>query len=132
MDERRRILLRRSLSVIAIAFGALTLFAGGRVLFLGVDPGYVVFRPLLVFNTTMGVVYLVAGLAFWRDARWSRRAAGIVLALNLGVLAAVVALHQSGAEVAIDSVRAMIFRSAIWAALFLGAHLSHRRNGGSP
>lgn len=38
----------------AVLFGAATLVAGGRVL-LGADPGYEVFRPLLVYNTAMGV-----------------------------------------------------------------------------
>ena len=43
------------------------LVAGGRVL-LGGDPGYVVYLPLLVFNTAMGVAYLFTGVRAWFDA----------------------------------------------------------------
>lgn len=45
--------LRRVLALIALVFGLVTLVAGGRVL-AGADPGYVVFRPLLLYNVAMG------------------------------------------------------------------------------
>ena len=45
-------------------FGVATLFAGSRVL-LGSDPGYEVFRPLLIYNTAMGAAYLAAGITVW-------------------------------------------------------------------
>ena len=44
--ERYRV-PRRFMAVIA-RFRLVTILAGGRVLFGGVDPGYVVFRPLLI------------------------------------------------------------------------------------
>ena len=63
---------RRILAFVAIAFGLLTVFAGGRVL-AGADPGYVVFRPLLVFNFAMGFVYVAAGVAALRSAELGKR-----------------------------------------------------------
>lgn len=126
---RYRLLLRRLMAVIAIAFGLLTIFAGGRVLFGGVDPGYVVFRPLLAFNTVMGVVYAIAGVALWRDRHRSVRAAGMIVALNLAALGTIVVLYSSGGGVAVDSLRAMTFRSAVWLALLVGAWLTRSFNG---
>ena len=118
--QRRRSLLRRITSVVAVSFGVVTVLAGGRVLFGGADPGYVIFRPLLVFNAMMGVAYVIAGVAIWRDLRWSRSAAGMILALNLAVLGAIGVLYATGGGVAADSLRAMAFRSAVWFVLWMG------------
>jgi hypothetical protein len=126
---RHRVLLRRVMSAVAVAFGLLTLVAGGRVLFLGVDPGYEIFWPLLVFNTTMGIVYGIAGVAFWRDLHWSVRAAGTIVALNIAVLGMIGVLYTSVGGVAVDSLRAMAFRSAVWLALLVGAWLTRPVTG---
>ncbi len=45
----------RSAAVVGLVFGLATLAAGGTVL-LGRDPGYLVYRPLLLFRTTTDVV----------------------------------------------------------------------------
>ncbi|GAB1412032.1 hypothetical protein MASR1M97_07680 [Candidatus Desulfobacillus denitrificans] len=84
--------VRRLCAGIAVAFGAVTLFAGGRVL-LGADPGYTVFRPLLVFNTAMGAAYAAAGAAIWRDLAWGRNCAGAIFLLNLLALAGIAAVR---------------------------------------
>ncbi|TAK51874.1 MAG: hypothetical protein EPO25_15415 [Gammaproteobacteria bacterium] len=118
--------LRGLLALVAIAFGVLTLFAGGRVL-AGADPGYVVFRPLLVFNTLMGLAYVTAGVLIWRDLRRGRIAALAIFLLNLLVLAAIVWLYRQGAAVAVDSLRAMSLRTGVWLALFLGVAWLVRR-----
>lgn len=99
-------------------FGVATLFAGGRVL-LGSDPGYVVFRPLLIYNTSMGVAYLAAGITVWRSVNAGRRAAGAVFLLNLLVLVGILVVYRSGGAVAVDSLRAMTFRTVVWLALFV-------------
>jgi len=65
-------MIRILATAIAVLFGIATLFAGGRVL-LGSDPGYVVFRPLLVYNVLMGLAYVAAGIIFWRSARGPER-----------------------------------------------------------
>lgn len=116
------------LGFVAVAFGLATIVAGGRVLG-GADPGYVVFRPLLLFNTAMGGVYVVAGIVALRSlARGKLAAAGIFL-LNLLVLGIIGYLYVAGSAVAIDSIRAMTFRTGVWLVLFLGlAWLDRRRH----
>jgi hypothetical protein len=105
---------------IAVLFGVATLFAGGRVL-LGSDPGYEVFRPLLIYNTAMGVAYLAAGVALWRSVNAGRYAAGAIFLLNLAVLVAIFVIYRSGGAVAVDSLRAMTLRTVVWLALFIAA-----------
>lgn len=61
-------MLRRAIALAAGVFGLVTIVAGTRVL-TGADPGHVVFRPLLIFNTIMGFVYVLAAVQIWRDDR---------------------------------------------------------------
>ena len=70
---------------VAASFGLVTIFAGGRVL-AGADPGYIVFLPLLIFNTVMGVIYVVAALVIWRSIDHGKQVAAIIFGLNLLVL----------------------------------------------
>lgn len=105
-------------AVVAIVFGLVTLGAGGTVL-AGRDPGYVVYRPLLLFNTVMGLAYIAAGVLAWRGALRGRNAAAVILVLNVLVLVGVIYLYRTGAAVAVDSVRAMSFRSGVWLVLLL-------------
>ncbi len=107
-------------AAVAILFGVATLFAGGRVL-LGSDPGYVVFRPLLIYNATMGVAYVVAGLAIWRSLDRGRYAAGAIFLLNLLVLVGIIVVYSRGGAVAVDSLRAMTLRTVVWLGLFVAA-----------
>lgn len=112
---RARILM----AAVGIGFGLMTLFAGARVLG-GADPGYVVFRPLLLFNTAMGVAYVAAGIAMLRNVVHGKRAAGAIFALNLVALATIAALFASGSAVAGASLGAMTLRTVVWFALFAG------------
>jgi len=102
---------------IATLFGLLTIFAGTRVL-LGSDPGYVVFRPLLIFNTIMGIVYLLAAFTIWRNIKKGKHMAAVIFLLNLFVLVVIFILYMKGSLVAVDSVRAMSLRTVVWFVLF--------------
>jgi len=119
--------LRMFAVAIAILFGVITLFAGGRVL-LGADPGYVVFRPLLVYNFTMGFAYIAAGVTLLRVVRQGKYAAGAIFALNSLALLGIVTVYARGGAVAVDSLRAMTLRTVVWLVLFLIAAWVHRRS----
>ncbi len=106
------------MGAIAILFGIATLVAGGRVL-LGSDPGYIVFRPLLVYNTIMGLAYVIAGAYILRRIVRGRYAAGAIVVANLLVLGGIVLVYRTGGGVATDSLQAMTIRTAVWLGLFL-------------
>jgi hypothetical protein len=101
-----------------VLFGLVTLVTGVSVL-AGRDPGYLVYRPLLVFNTVMGVVYVVAGVLAWRRARVAWMAAAGIAGANVLVLAYIAALHRAGGPTAPESVRAMLLRAGAWLVLTL-------------
>lgn len=119
-------LIQRALSTVAVVFGIATIVSGSRVL-LGGDPGYVVFRPLLIFNSAMGLAYVASGIVAWNDARRGWRSALAVFILNGIVLAIVGYLHLSEGIVAVESVLAMIFRSSVWGGLTFGWYWIDRR-----
>ena len=100
-------------------FGFVTIFAGVSVL-TGTDPGYIVFLPLLVYNTVMGFAYIGVGVLAWQNLNRGRNAAAIIFGLNLLVLAAICVLYSPGGPVAEDSLRAMSLRTAVWFVLFIG------------
>jgi hypothetical protein len=112
-------LAQRILGFVGVAFGLATIVAGGRVL-AGADPGYVVFRPLLFFNTAMGVVYVATGVITLRSVARGKLAAAAIFALNLLVLGIIGYVYATTSDVAIDSIRAMSFRTFVWLVVFLG------------
>ena len=116
------------MALAAALFGLATIIAGSRVL-TGSDPGYIVFRPLLIYNTAMGIAYVAAGVIAWRNLDRGKYAAATIFVLNFLVLGATGYLYASGSAVAIDSLRAMIFRTVAWLVLFLGmVWMSHRNH----
>lgn len=112
-------IIQRALVLIAVLFGLATIIAGSRVL-LGSDPGYIIFRPLLIYNTLMGVLYLAAGIIAWRSLKQGTYAAAGIFVLNLLVLLIIYFLYTKGSSIAIDSLRAMGLRTVVWMVLFVG------------
>ena len=115
-------------AIVAMIFGVATVAAGMRVL-LGSDPGYTVFRPLLLFNTAMGFAYFFVGVLAWKRSGLGARGAGIVAVLNLAVLGGIALLYSPGGPVAITSFKAMAFRTVVWVVLFLVLLWASRQAG---
>jgi hypothetical protein len=98
----------------ALVAGLLTVLAGWSVLSGVREVGHAVFLPLLVFNSAMGVWYLMTAalILSWRGAaRWS---AGLIAVGNGLVLMALLLLVM---PVAPDSQAAMILRTGLWLAI---------------
>lgn len=112
-------IMQNVLVTVAVLFGLLTIFAGTRVL-LGSDPGYIVFRPLLIYNSVMGIVYVAAGIIAWRNIKQGMYVSAAIFVLNLIVLITIFFLYTEGHSVAVDSLRAMSLRTGVWFTLFAG------------
>lgn len=119
-----RLRARQLAAVVAILFGIVSVAAGWSVL-AGRDPGYQVYRPLVVFNTAMGLAYIATGVSAWRRASGDRVAAAVIVLANALMLAYIVVMMRAGTA-AVDSIRAMIFRTAVWLVL-LGMLVWSRR-----
>ena len=98
---------------VAIAFGVLTVFSGGRTLLGSADMGAVV-PFVLWFNTLAGLAYVVAGLGLWQGRRWAWPLSFAIFAATLLVFAAF-GLHVArGGAFEMRTVYAMALRSAVW------------------
>ncbi len=118
------------LALVAILFGLVTIWVGSSV-FMGVNPGYFVYQPLLIFNTLMGGLYLLTGGIALFSVKKSVQLAAITFALNLIALATVFYLFKESNEIAaqglepenkiaIESLAAMTFRTLVWLILLIG------------
>ena len=131
MGRSRRIRIVQWVSaLVAALFGLVTIVAGARVL-AGSDPGYIVFRPLLIYNTAMGAAYVAAGVIAWRNAEPGKYAAAAIFVLNLLVWGAIAYLYAAQSSVAIESLRAMTLRTVVWLGLFLALAWVSRRSARS-
>ena len=104
--------LSKVAAVLAFIIGAMSVFAGGRVL-LGQDPGYYVIDWLPIYNFVMGALtVLVVAPLIWRGSRWALPAALATLAAHSLVM---VVLRSAYSDVvAPDSLRAMTIRMVAW------------------
>lgn len=121
---------QRVSALVAALFGVATLFAGGRLLFGLGEAGYVVVPAVLVFNTVMGVFYLVAAVLIARSLEMGRVAAVAIAILNLAVLALIILRRTTGGIVANETLVAMTLRTVVWAGIFaLLSRALHRSVG---
>jgi hypothetical protein len=98
---------------VAIAFGVLTIFSGGRTLLGSADAGAVV-PFVLWFNTLAGLAYVVAGLGLWQGRRSACPLSFVIFAATLLVFAAFGLHVAQGGAFEMRTVYAMSLRSAVW------------------
>lgn len=85
----------RVMGVVAIVFGGLTVFSGGRALFGGTEAQAAVGNAVpfvLWFNFMAGFGYVMAGVGLWLGRRWALWAAA-ALALTTGLVALAFGIH---------------------------------------
>ncbi len=104
-------------TVIAVAFGLLTIKSGGSVIFIDgaarVDAGsYVPF--VLWFNFLAGFVYLLAGVGLFLQKEWAARLAILIVitTITVFVLYGLHILNEGAYE--LRTVVAMSLRTAVW------------------
>jgi hypothetical protein len=104
----------RLAALIALVIGLLTIVEGGIVL-LGIETKpYPVLPWLLRYNVLMGFVSLAAGHGLWREQGWAGTLSRTVLACHGAVFLLLLGMHLLGKTVAVQSIGAMLFRTAIW------------------
>jgi hypothetical protein len=113
------------LPLVAVAFGLMTIWEGGNVLFgretaRRAAGSYVPF--VLWFNFLAGFAYVAAGIGLWKRARWS---VGLSFGILVGTAAVFVAFGVhilSGGPYESRTLVAMTLRTAVWLVLALWAY----------
>lgn len=116
----RTSLMLRIAGGVAIAFGVLTIFSGGRTLLGSADMGAGV-PFVLWFNTLAGLAYFVAGLGLWQGRRWAWPLSFAIFAATLLVFAAFGLYVAWGGAFEMRTVFAMALRSTVWGSIALVA-----------
>jgi hypothetical protein len=120
----------RILGGLAVAFGIMTLFSGGMVLFGPDDAreaaGAVV--PLVLwFNFASGFLYVAAGVGIFLAMPWGRTLA-YAIAAALGVVMAAFVWHILGVEAwEMRTLGALTLRLAFWIAVASLVHIRPAR-----
>lgn len=97
------------LGLMSVVVGSLTL--------LGVKQhGYLVLGWLVAYNVALGVPSVFVGGGILKRCWWSPKAAVAIFTSHFAVLGVVVALWATSSA-ASESMRAMVFRSVLWAGI---------------
>ncbi len=102
---------------VAIVFGALTVFAGGRALFASDAAIGDVVPFVLRFNFMAGFVYILAGVGLLRQERSSVWISLAILAVTFLVMAALGIYIQQGGAYETRTLAAMTLRIVVWAVI---------------
>lgn len=104
-------ILKKIAGFLALFIGLMSVFSGSKVLF-GIDTkDYDVLTWLVVYNVIFGLISIFTAYLIWRDNEKSKSLILFILAMHFIVL---VYLKFFSETVALESVKAMIFRTSIW------------------
>ena len=113
------------ISLLAIAFGLLTLKSGGEVLFIdgaGREAAGNFVPSVLWSNFIMGFLYIIAGIGIWLQKRWAVWLALFILVSTLTVFATFGIHILQGGLFEQRTVGAMILRSVVWLVVSIFAY----------
>jgi len=129
MNASRADIRLKSVAVLAVLFGLLTVFSGGRTLFGGdaerLAAGAVV-PFVLWFNFSAGFAYVACGLGLWGRRRWSVPLAVVIAVATAAVFAAFGVHAMGGGAYETRTVGAMALRTMLWAGIAWTAYRTIR------
>ncbi|HET7804300.1 MAG TPA: hypothetical protein VFL53_08660 [Pseudolabrys sp.] len=112
-------------SFVAVAFGIVTVFVGGRTLFGGsverAAAGNIV-PFVLWFNFAAGFAYIIAGFGIFRWKRWAAQLSAAIALATVTVFGALVVYIFLGGAFETRTVAAMTIRSLVWIAIAGGMY----------
>ncbi len=106
------------MALVAMLFGAATIYAGGNVLFGGGAAAAGNYVPFVVgFNFLAGFAYVAAGIGIWLRRRWAGPLALALAVLTAAVFAAFGGYVAMGGVYEKRTVFAMTLRTLVWTAI---------------
>lgn len=129
MKTSRADVLVKAAAGVAVVFGLLTVFAGGRMLFgseaARVGAGASV-PFVLWFNFGAGFAYVVCGLGLWTRRRWSVTLA-VMIAVATALVFAAFGIHAlTGGAYEARTVGVMSLRTLLWVGIVWTAYRAIR------
>lgn len=112
----------KTLGLIAVIFGVMTVFAGGTALFggAGVQQAVGDAVPLVLrFNFAAGFAYILAGFGLLLARPWSVWVSAAIAVGSLAVLGYLALYVMQGGAFEPRTVLAMAFRTLVWGVIFV-------------
>ncbi|MCK4562527.1 MAG: hypothetical protein KAT78_06445 [Flavobacteriaceae bacterium] len=104
-------ILKKLAAILALFIGVMSVFAGSKVL-LGIDSkDYNVLTWLVSYNVILGLISIVTAYFIWKEISKGKNLTLFILIMHFMVF---LYLKFFSETVAIDSIKAMIFRTSIW------------------
>ncbi len=104
-------ILKKLAAILALFIGVMSVFAGSKVL-LGIDSkDYNVLTWLVSYNVILGVISIITAYFIWKDISKGKNLTLFILIMHFMVF---LYLKFFSDNVAMDSIKAMIFRTSIW------------------
>lgn len=108
--------LKKIGAILALIIGIMSVFAGSKVLF-GIDAkDYNVLTGLVIYNVVFGVISIVAAYFLWKEVRFGKWMAGLVLSSHVIVFLYLTFFNDLAAN---ESKMAMLFRISVWIAIVM-------------
>jgi len=104
-------------AALALFIGVMSVIAGSKVLIGNSAPDYNVLQWLVIYNVAAGVLSIGAAVMLWQKNKLSMTSAIVIFIAHTFVLVLLVTVFSEVA--AIDSMKAMIFRSVIWITIII-------------
>ena len=104
-------ILKKIAAILALLIGVLSLFAGSKVLF-GIDSkDYNVLIWLVSYNVFFGFISIITAYFIWKGLTKGKNLTLFILTMHFMVF---IYLNFISKTVAMESIKAMIFRTGIW------------------
>jgi len=98
-------------SLLALVIGLMSVFAGSKVL-LGIDvKDYNVLEWLVFYNVSLGVISIFTAYLIWQGTAKGKSLSIFILSMHFAVFMYLKFLSDTAA---LESIKAMIFRTSIW------------------
>jgi hypothetical protein len=115
-------------SFLALALGTMSFLSGMRTLLGFSIPDKIIFIPLLISQTIMGVINIIVAVLIFREYRYNLPLAVSVFSVNIVILLFIM-IHMITGGTLIDpsSQNAMIMRSIVWG-IIIGILITVKKN----
>ena len=101
-------------AALAFVIGAMAIFAGGQVIFLGKEMNYHVINWLPYYNFAVGLITtFVTSILLWQSSWYARLVAITTFAAHAIVMSVLLVSYKN--IVAPESIKAMTVRLVVWA-----------------
>jgi len=98
-------------AILALFIGVMSVFAGSKVL-LGIDTKqYTILNWLVLYNVLFGVISIIAAYLVWKNSLLSKKIVVLILVTHTSIALYLYFFNES---VALESIKAMVFRVGIW------------------